>query len=191
MKPRRCVGAVGDVGEPRGLASYDVEIGLDPPRRDPLALLRDPLHQHPHGELGDVVATGIDAGQRRDREPRRIDVVESDHRHVVGNPHARLGEGTQSADGECVVEREEAVEGGSRRDESASGGRTGVVVPQARGTHECGVLRNAGDLECLMVAAHAQGRRTDSIHLFDVVCADHGDPSPAESEQVLDRSAGG
>jgi hypothetical protein len=42
--------------------------------------------------------------------PARFDVVETDHRHVVGHPPAGPVEGAQCPEGHVVVRREHAVE---------------------------------------------------------------------------------
>ena len=51
-----------------------------------------------------------DGGQRRRREPRLLDVVEADHRHVGGDLQAPLLEGAHRAQRHVVVAGDEAVE---------------------------------------------------------------------------------
>jgi PKD repeat protein len=80
------------VQESRGLAGRDPEVGQDLPRRRLVALLVDPLDQEVDRDLCDLVPTGIDARHRRDREARLVDVVESDHRHVVRDANSCLSQ---------------------------------------------------------------------------------------------------
>jgi hypothetical protein len=150
------LGTVGGTASSRDragrLACNDAEIRLDLPGRARFALLPDPLEEQLDRDLGDFIATGVDTRHGGDREPRLVDIVESDDRDLLRDADPLLAEGSEHAEAERVVECEDRVERNSLLEHAASGDRSALAVPWLGDADELVGLGEPGGGESLPVS---------------------------------------
>ena len=153
-----------------------------PGRRAP----SDPLDEHAHGRLRDLLSSRIDAGQRGHRELAVGDVVEADHRHVVGDGPAHLAERPEDAESEGVVESEDRVEVEPGIEQLPGGLRAVLRMPRRDGALQSGVVREVGGDEGVAVTLQSQVGGAQLPGPLVRVSAHDGDPATPDGDQVLD-----
>src|SRR5690349_14438665 len=160
---------------------------------DELGRKEGPVRQRPAGHPVEQCRAGgepqverrqPDGGERRVKERRQGDVVEADHRDVVGDPEARLADRCDRPERDDVAGHERRVDRALREQ---LGHRRVAAARVERGLRdERLVVGDPGGLERGPVAvAPFLGRGVRQRRVRDA-----GDPAPAQADQVLDRPPG-
>lgn len=137
-------------------------------------------------EASRLLLARIDRRQRRQRELRLLQVIESGDRDVVGNPHAGLRQGAHGTEGEHVVEGEDAVEGHGGGDHRRDRAGSIAAVPAPRSEDQLLVYRNAEIAVGREISLQAR-----SCRALVLVGADGEHPAATAVQEVADHRARG
>ena len=172
----------------RRLPADDLEVGDDLHERLAGLELLDAREQQVDRRRRDLLTPGRHRGQRRGRVGGLLDVVEADHRDLPRDVDPPRVQRVQGAQREGVVQAEHGVDLDARVQQPFHRLGARRAVPQPRLADQRRVHRQAGLLERLPVALHAQRGRAHGLAL---VRTDHGDAPAPQVEQVLRGGAGG
>lgn len=144
--------------------------------------MRDPFHQEAQGDLGDLVLARIDGRERGQCVPGLVDVVEPDHRDVIGDAQASLLHDPHGTERDRVVEGHHAVEARARSQQRPQGLRTARAEPSTDLADERLVVGDACLLKGLTVSVKTQAGRADD---FTSVGAERHESPATDGQQVL------
>src|SRR3954454_10048738 len=164
-----------------GLALDQAEAGQEVTGGKGLACGVDPLLEEADRHVGDLLTARIDRGERGPAEARFVDVVEADDGDVLWDSYPRLLKGPHRSEGDEVIERDDAVEGGASLQEAAHRVGAGAAEPSDDVDDQRGVVGHTGVSQRLPVADKPQ---TGGAVLEGGIGAQGHDPATSLLEEV-------